>query len=602
MMLSDTELIDKLNALNQIAETLNRAVDVSSALKSALARLVEVMGLETGWIFLHDPSAKNRWWGKGFVLAAHHNLPSGMALDKPRPWKGSCECQTLCSKGELTRAYNEVRCTRLANAGGDRRGLTVHASTALCSGDRVLGILNVAGPDWDSFTPEALALLTNVGNQMGIAVERARLYDLLQERRFNEQAALLDFSNQLLSHLDLEDLMDYLVRGVRQLLQADACALLLPGEEPDRLVFAAASGWLTEPVSKGRWVPLDDSSGPGLVMQTQQLLVAEDLQQEDPAPWMPGWLRAEGFRGHAIVPLVAEDRAIGTLVIDHREPRLLDEDDLRFLRLMANQAAIAIETARLHQEEIKRQRLEEELAVARQIQLSLLPEACPVVPGWEFCATYRAARLVGGDFYDFIDLPGEPSRLGLVIADVSGKGVPAALFMSLCRTMIRTTAFSGRNPASALMRANTLIMKDSQTRLFLSAFYANLDVVNGRLIYANAGHNWPLWFRAGSGECEELSASGIILGAFEDINLEERRIDVAPGDVLVLYTDGVTEAMTAAGQQFGQERLEAVVAGNAYADASGILDAVVDAVDAFVGDTSGAQADDFTLLIIKRKL
>ena len=593
-------LVKNLTTLNQIIETLNQAVDVRQLLDFALTRVIELMDLETGWIFLNDSSSQNRWAGKGYVLAAHHNLPQALKPNRARAWKGGCECQTQCAKGQLNAAYNEVRCSRLRQAPGDRAGLVVHASAPLRSGNTILGILNVAAPEWDSFSPEALVLLANVGSQIGIALERTRLYDMLQERRIDEQAALLELSNQLLSRPDLDDLMAYLVDAVRTLLQADACALLLPVEGGEKLAFYAASGWMNDPVESRRHVPADRRSGSGLVMHTQTPLVIEDLLTEYPTPWTTDWLRAEGFRGHAVVPLIAEDQAIGTLLINMRRPRRLDEDELRFLRLMANQAAIAIDNARLQHERIARQRLEDELTVGQQIQHSMLPESCPLVTGWEFCSIYRPARLVGGDFYDFFELANDSNRrLGMVIADVAGKGVPAALFMALSRTMIRTVAFSGYGPAEALERANRLLLKDSHSRMFLSAFYATLDIDTGRLTYASAGHNWPLWLQVETGECEQLQARGILLGVMEDISLEERTIQVASGDILVFYTDGVTEAMNANHELFGEQRLRAVLTANRQATATDVLQAVVEAVQAFTGPTP--QSDDFTLYVVKRQ-
>jgi serine phosphatase RsbU (regulator of sigma subunit) len=597
-VLSQTDLIQNLTALNQIAQTLNQAVDMRTALTETLARLVELMGLETGWIFLIDSTAQERWWGEGYVLVAHHNLPLALALDNADAWMGDCECQGLCNTRRLTGAYNEVRCSRLLSVSGDRRGLTIHASAPLRSGDLTLGILNVAGPDWSSFSPQALALLSNVGSQMGIALERARLFGLLQERRIHEQTALLNLSKQLLSHLDLEDMMDYLVGEVRHLLRADACALLLPDEESGGLVFCAASGWRSDPVAERRRVPADERSGPGLVMRTQQLLQVEDIQASDLELWTSDWLRAEGFRGHTLVPLIAEGLAIGAMVLDTYQPRLMDQDEVRFLRLMVNQAAIALEKARLRQEEIKQQKLEQELTIARQIQLTFLPKVLPLVPGWEFAAYYQAARMVGGDFYDFFELPGEPGQLGMVIADVTDKGVPAALFMALSRTLIRTTALSGRSPGVALTRANQLILKDSQTDTFVSAFYAALDTYGGKLAYANAGHNLPLWLQAATGELRELAARGIVLGVLYDINLEECEINVAPGDLLVFYTDGVTEAMDADKQVFGEDGLRAAVTAKPKASAQEVLEAIVQAVNTFTGNTP--QSDDITLFVVKR--
>jgi serine phosphatase RsbU (regulator of sigma subunit) len=286
-------------------------------------------------------------------------------------------------------------------------------------------------------------------------------------------------------------------------------------------------------------------------------------------------------------------------MVDTRQPRLLDEDEVRFLCLIVNQAALAIEKTRLHQEEIKRQRLEEEMAVARQIQLSLLPEAPPVLPGWEFATYYRPARQVGGDFYDFFELPGEAGELGMVIADVADKGVPAALLMALSRSIIRTKAMTpGFRPAEVLLRANRLIMKDSRAKLFLTACYAALNPQTGCLIYTLAGHNRPLWLQASTGKCQELMGRGAVLGIFEDLELAEFELDLAPGDLLVFYTDGVTEAMDAHHQLFGEERLEAVITANPAATPDEMLQAIVTAVYTF---TNGApQADDLTLFVVKR--
>ncbi len=597
-MNSQADLIADLKTLNQISQTLNQAVDVESALNEALAKLVDLMGLDTGWIFLRDEAAVDPWWGKGYVLATQTNLPPAMDLANPKAWKNGCDCQGFCNKGKLTEAYNEVRCSRLTELQGDKRGLLVHASAPLRSGENVLGILNVAASEWESFTPRALALLSNVGAQMGAALERAHLYDLLRAQRLHEQSALLDLSNQLLSRSDLDDLMQYLVDQVKVLLQANAVALLLPGEEPGELVFGAVSDRPTGSVVKKRAMRVDEGSEPNRVMQTRRPMIMNWLGTERVPDWLAAWLPAEGILTTAIVPLVADERSIGTLVVNSLERRRFDENDIRFLQLMANQAAIAIEKARLHHQELIQQRLEEELAVGRQIQLSLLPKSCPTKPGWEFCDIYRAARQVGGDLYDFFDLPGEGKRLGLVIGDVSDKGVPAALFMGVSRSLIRSAAFSGRNPAAALNQANRLIQRESQSGLFLSAFYGILDIDSGRLTYANAGHNPPLLFRPARGKFQELTADGIVLCVLEEIDLEEKQIDLSSGDVLIFYTDGVTEAMNATFDEFGVERLQAAVVTSADGRATYILQTILDAVSAFTGGTD--QSDDLSLFVVKR--
>jgi sigma-B regulation protein RsbU (phosphoserine phosphatase) len=259
-------------------------------------------------------------------------------------------------------------------------------------------------------------------------------------------------------------------------------------------------------------------------------------------------------------------------------------------KAFAAHAAVAIDNARLHEEEIKQQRMEQELIVARAIQQSLLPLGSPKVPGWQFAAAYRSARVVGGDFYDFCELHGEPRRIGVVVADVTDKGVPAAIFMALSRTIIRTMAMSGRGPAEALQRANDLILSDSPTNIWVTAVYAVVDV--------EAGHNQPLLCQAAGNTVAELRARGILLGAFENIELEEQRVDVAPGDALAFYTDGITDALNAAGESFGEARLATVVREASAGGAQEILQALLNAVAEFVEDQE--QADDITCVVVKR--
>jgi sigma-B regulation protein RsbU (phosphoserine phosphatase) len=337
-------------------------------------------------------------------------------------------------------------------------------------------------------------------------------------------------------------------------------------------------------------------------MRTQQVLLVEDLLEQEPPLWTSDWLDREGFRAAAIAPLVADGRSIGALVIDSRRPRRFTEVEVRFLRLMANQAALAIEKARLHHEELQRQRIEEELAVGRKIQMSMLPAELPRLPGWEFAAHIVAARQVGGDFYDLFPLPGEPGRWGVVIADVSDKGVPAALFMALSRTTIRNIALRGRSPAEVLSWANRYIQEDSQSDMFLTAFYSELDTRNGWLKYANAGHNPPMLWRKSESSFYRLPASCPLLGVLQEVHVGVTDVQLAEGDLLVLYTDGISEAMNDRHEEFGADRLQETVRlllmEQPEASAEVICAAIAEEVRLFAGGM--VQYDDMTLLIIKR--
>ncbi len=596
--------ISDLKTLNQIANTLNQTVDVRSALESALAQLVKLMGLETGWLFVYEPSAVERWAGPGFQLAAHVQLPPALELTSKEAWDKGCSCQSHCIRGSLNEAYNEIRCSRLAEAKGNREGLLVHASTPLMSGSRTLGILNIAAGEWSSFDERSLAVLTTVGAQIGVALERAKLHDMLREQRVQEQSALLTFSQHLLRGSSLDSLQAFIVDEARRLLNVDACALLVPdAEQQQQLYFKAAAGWRTDPVRLDRRIPADEESKVLRVMTSQKLLVAE-VPRDLSSTAFDYWAAAEDFQVLAAVPLVVDAQSIGVLVVHSRQKRQFSETDLRFLQLLANQAAIALEAARLQTERIERVRLEQEMAFGRKIQRSMIPQERPEIPGWQFATAIEAAQAVGGDFYDFFPFAGDPGIWGILIADVSGKGVPAALYMVLSRTTIRNTAQLDRDPAHVLRLTNRYIHEDSQADMFLSVFYGMLDSENGRLTYSNAGHDYPLWWRAESGRIEELREHGTIVGVLDDLQLDNHVIDLVEGDFLVLYTDGITDAINSEEIEFGSQSLKNLISetlcANSDLSAKDLVDDILEKVRAHSGNEP--QFDDMTLFVIKRTL
>ena len=333
-------------------------------------------------------------------------------------------------------------------------------------------------------------------------------------------------------------------------------------------------------------------------MLTQEPLLVINAEQHERESQVPDWMLEEGFQGHMFIPLVGKGKSVGVISVSTREPRWWTNDEIRFMRLMVNQIALAIETARLHEQELERQRMEQELTVGRKIQESLLPLKPPEVDGMDFATAYLPARQVSGDFFDFIDLPGEPERIGVVIADVVDKGVPAALFMALSRTMIRTLSLGGRGPASVLSKANEFILRDSRASLFLSAVYVELDIQSGRVCYANAGHNRPLWLKKDTGRCQELSEAGSMLAFMDYQSYEEQELWMETGDILVMYTDGLTEAMNSQGDFFEEERLIQVIEKIGIVSAQAMLDGILQALEDFSGEAP--RSDDLTLIVVRR--
>lgn len=253
---------------------------------------------------------------------------------------------------------------------------------------------------------------------------------------------------------------------------------------------------------------------------------------------------------------------------------------------------------RFMEEEVKRQRLEEELRIGREIQLSLIPSECPSLPGWEFAAAYEPARQVGGDFYDFVTTPDNPDELQVVIADVTGKGVPAALFMASCRTTMRAEATRGNGPAETLRQANCVIALDTHYPLFITALCARVRAHSGEVSFANGGHERPLWLRAASGRCDFLVSHNPLLGFTEHADYEEHTVEIDAGDFLIFFTDGITEARNEKGGFYGDERLQAVVESRDWASAGELLDAIRGSVSEFSEGTP--PSDDITLVVIRR--
>jgi sigma-B regulation protein RsbU (phosphoserine phosphatase) len=243
--------------------------------------------------------------------------------------------------------------------------------------------------------------------------------------------------------------------------------------------------------------------------------------------------------------------------------------------------------------ELERKRYE--LKIAHDIQQSFLPDAIPLLRGFELAATNLPAKEVGGDFYDFI--PISEDKIGLTIADVSGKGVPAALFMALSRTILRANATRSIRVTEVIHDANRLITADAKSGMFVTLFYAVLDLKERTLTYVNAGHNPPVEFNGKTGDLILLKAKGIALGALEDIELEEREIILESGDMVVFYTDGVTEAIDSKDNQFGEERLFKLIKENHDLSANDVIEKIKSEVLSFCGDEP--QFDDITLMALK---
>jgi serine phosphatase RsbU (regulator of sigma subunit)/anti-sigma regulatory factor (Ser/Thr protein kinase) len=308
-------------------------------------------------------------------------------------------------------------------------------------------------------------------------------------------------------------------------------------------------------------------------------------------------LRAAGVT--LAIPLVSQGELIGLLNLGQRlSQQEYSTDDKRLLNTLATQAAPAVRVAQLVREQQaqarERERIEQELRIARLIQQTLLPKDLPQMPGWHLEAYYQPARAVGGDFYDFIQF--EDGRLGLVIGDVTDKGVPAALVMATTRSILRTAAQNGDSPGTVLERANNLLCPDIPSKMFVTCQYAILDPNTGHLQYANAGHDLP--YQRHDGSVAELRATGMPLGLLPGMHYEEKETILEPGESLLLYSDGLVEAHNPEREMFGFPRLMELLAGDI--GEVPLVEYLLNALTQFTG-SAWEQEDDVTLVTLRRQ-
>jgi sigma-B regulation protein RsbU (phosphoserine phosphatase) len=244
-------------------------------------------------------------------------------------------------------------------------------------------------------------------------------------------------------------------------------------------------------------------------------------------------------------------------------------------------------------------RLEAELALGRRIQRSFVPLSAPTIPGYEIASHYEAAREVGGDFFDIFRMRTRTGQLGLVIADVTGKGVAAALLMAFARPLIRSALDHAREPALALNRVNRILVEERRSALFITALVGIVELRTGRFRLANAGHEPPLHVPADGGPIRWMPVAGSLLGAFADLELADCDVTLEPGDLLLLYTDGVTDARAPSGERFGDERLLGAVESARSGAADEVVAAVSQAYHQFQGDMPAA--DDVTIVAVRRE-
>src|SRR6266536_4621055 len=396
----------------------------------------------------------------------------------------------------------------------------------------------------------------------------------------------------LLSSSTLEQTLEQIVSLVFEAVPADRCLLMMRDEHNEELRVAVAR--LRDRVGEVGEIRVSRNVMDEVVIRGRSVLTSD--AQHDPR-FASGTVVLQGVRSVLAVPLGVSEKVFGIIYADSpiAEGRFT-EDHLKVLTTLASVAAIRVENTRLVESRLQQERLERELQLAMEIQQRFQPTAPPVVPGYEFQGISFPCYEIGGDYYDFIQR--EDGRLVIALGDVSGKGTAAALLMSSLHAAIHAQAGSHDSLVATISAVNRYLADNIPPNRFITLFYAELDPESGALSFLNAGHNPPLIIHA-AGTVEQLASGGLPLGIKRDADYREGRTQLQYGDVLVIYSDGVTEANSPTGEEFGPTRLYEVVSRNVDASAAGIRDRIESALTKFAQGTKAA--DDITLVIVKRQ-
>ncbi len=461
-----------------------------------------------------------------------------------------------------------------------------------------------------SFDAQTLSILEGIGNQISVGIENIRLEENRQEEAY-VTAVLLQVAQAVVSQNNLEDILDTIIHLMPILVGIDTCVLY--SWDKNTSSFTPIEAFYGSHQKEAQllnccFAPHEFKLLDWIVANNKSKVCKLDDEQLEPEEWVKISCENENtlidqnsptevnlLLGY---PISVKGEVYGVLLA--REMNVRPEFHLRRLDIIqgiSQQIAMAFQNDLLQKEMVTREGLQREIQLARQIQRTFLPDKFPAMDGWDLDVRWQTARQVGGDFYDVFQIDDE--RIGLVIADVSDKGIPAALYMTVARTLIRAQMQSSLSPGQVLKKVNQYLLSETPDGLFVTAIYCTLDIKSGELLYANAGHNLPYVFHSRENKLEILPKGGIALGVISEPDYPDRKYHCKTGDFFFLYTDGLTETFSPSGEEFGIERLVQILQTNLNQTPSGLLSKIDENLVSFRGEIT--PEDDVTLMMIQRK-
>jgi sigma-B regulation protein RsbU (phosphoserine phosphatase) len=456
----------------------------------------------------------------------------------------------------------------------------------LIAKNRLIGVMDLESTETGYFRPEHQRVLTVTASRIAQAIENARLY-----ARVSRQAQTLEVLNEiaveLASILELGPLLERVGQLLRRLIDYQMFTIMLLDETGETLItrYAWRFGYAHAPM---RRIPVNSGLVGAAVREWRFVNVPDVLK--DPR-YLP---MNEETRSELVVPLFYKGRIIGVLDLEHTRTHFFTEEHERVLTTLAAQVAIAIENARLYQAVRTQERqLERDIAMAREVQLRLLPSESPSHPNAEMAVRFLPARTIGGDLYDFVDYG--PGRTAIVLGDVSGKAAPAALFAALVSGIMRAAAAQHPEPAAMLALLNDAMQERKLESQYVTMLFAVWNDESRTLTVANSGAVQPVFCRAG--KSVTVKAEGFPLGLFPDVTYEELNVATQPGDAIVFVSDGILDAENEKEEMYGEDRLAGLLCANRDLPALEIADAILEDVARFQGAKD--RFDDETIIVLR---
>lgn len=409
---------------------------------------------------------------------------------------------------------------------------------------------------------------------------------------------LMKLTGQINSNLELDNLLLDIIKAVKLIMESEASSLLLYDEEADSLVLSIPTGPVTEEIS-GKHIPTDQGVG-GWVFTNQTPLIVNNVEEDSR---FGGDIRPELFqtRNLICVPLMNQsEEIIGVIqAINKRDSKSgFSENEIPIFQALANQAAIAIENARLHEEQKQKVLLEQKLDLARSIQAGFVPKKAPSIPGYQVAGITKPATWVGGDYYDFIPANGSNKHI-FALGDVTGKGIPASLLMASVRSVLRTQIENKHSLTKTIKLVNRSVYRDTPLTKFITMFCGTLNTQSHTFSYVNAGHTDGFHINFEKGEITHLNEGGVMLGIQEDAPYNHGKVPIKPGQQIIIYSDGINEAQNAEGQLYGEGYFKKWLLNHPNLTPEETIKELIADVEQF--RESDEPSDDITLIVIKRE-